>query len=114
MNPFEQLAREHNGKPTIGKVVEFFSDYFGVDVTNKSRKREVAWPRHLAGAYCKSLGYSYVQIGKKIKRDHTTVMLGAWRVKDQIRRIREGKQPNGKDIPIDLMNFLLTRWQYFG
>lgn len=81
------------------KIVQAVAESFGIrleDIFGKSQSREFVTPRQLAMYLCRqSLKMSFTKIGDFFKRDHSTVMSG-------IRRVREELNLPNSDLAVDL------------
>ncbi len=81
------------------KIVQAVAESFGIrleDIFGKSQSREFVTPRQLAMYLCRqTLKMSFTKIGDYFKRDHSTVMSG-------IRRVRNELNLPDSDLAVDL------------
>lgn len=54
------------------------------DILCRSRRRDVAWPRQYAMFLCRREGFSYPQIARFFRRDHSTVIHGVKAVSERL------------------------------
>lgn len=71
-------------------IINFVADYFNIsedDITSRSRTSDLVLPRHICMYLCKELTDNSLQdIAKALnKKDHTTVMHGIERIKEDIK-----------------------------
>lgn len=79
--------------PTPERIMQAVANYFSIPVDqmlSHSRSKDVAYPRQLAMYMIRlELGYSYPDIAKLFKRDHTTVMHACSKIENECQRNRE-------------------------
>lgn len=69
----------------IQKEVENYYRIKHSDLIGTSRSREIVFPRHIAIYLCKQLlDLTFADIGKKFKRDHTTIMHSVSKVENML------------------------------
>lgn len=79
-------------RPRVADVLEVVADLYQLrveDLRSQQRPRRIAWPRQLACAVASEItGKSYPQIGRVLRRDHTTILFAH----HKLRRLRAKKQ----------------------
>lgn len=66
-------------------LAQYLTDRYSLrdgDLFGRSRTSRVCLVRHLFAYGLRVLGYSYPEIGRVLRRDHTTIMSGVKRVED--------------------------------
>jgi chromosomal replication initiation ATPase DnaA len=65
------------------------------EIKGPSRFRSECWPRQLAFAALLDAGFSSAGIGRFFDRDHTTVLDGAGKARERIKRLENGLPVKG-------------------
>lgn len=78
------------GDPKVHKVIQVVASYYGLkprDIVSERRDLRVIGPRQVAMYICrKKTLLSFPQIGRAMRRDHTTIMHGAEAVERRIKK----------------------------
>ena len=74
------IKHYHLRSTTLPQLIEFINQLCDVDITQKTKQRQVILARFLYYALSKEIGYSLHQIGDSLKFDHTTVLHGSRQV----------------------------------
>lgn len=64
------------------EVIEMLSRKLGVDITDKSRKRDVTTARFVAFHWLRKMGYTCVEVAEMFGMHHSTVSYGVQEVDD--------------------------------
>ena len=71
---------------TVRSILDLVSARFSIslsEITGPSRRAELVEPRHVAMYLARLEGHSLPKIGRIVRRDHTTVLHGAEKIKRQ-------------------------------
>lgn len=63
-------------------VIEMLSSKLGVDITDKSRKRDVTTARFVAFYWLRKNGYTCVEVAEMFGMHHSTVSYGVQEIED--------------------------------
>lgn len=77
------LARQIKRPVRVAEILGVVSGYFGVtlaEMTGPDRRRRIVTARHVAAWCLRRSGFSFVDIGLALNRDHTTIMASVRRV----------------------------------
>ena len=90
----EALRTENPGlNPTPERIMEAVANYFYIPVEqmiSQNRSKDVAYPRQIAMYMIRQeLEYSFPDIAKRFKRDHTTVMHACNKIEEERKKSRE-------------------------
>ena len=93
-NAIDALRTENPGlNPTPERIMEAVSNYFYIPVEqmiSQNRSKDVAYPRQMAMYMIRQeLEYSFPDIAKIFKRDHTTVMHACNKIEEERKNSRE-------------------------
>ena len=93
-NAIDALRTENPGlNPTPERIMEAVANYFYIPVEqmiSKDRSKDVAYPRQMAMYMIRQeLEYSFPDIAKIFKRDHTTVMHACNKIEEERKNSRE-------------------------
>ena len=93
-NAIDALRTENPGlNPTPERIMEAVANYFYIPVEqmiSKDRSKDVAYPRQMAMYMIRQeLEYSFPDIAKIFKRDHTTVMHACNKIEEERKKSRQ-------------------------
>ena len=93
-NAIDALRTENPGlNPTPERIMEAVANYFYIPVEqmiSQNRSKDVAYPRQMAMYMIRQeLEYSFTDIAKIFKRDHTTVMHACNKIEEERKNSRE-------------------------
>ena len=93
-NAIDALRTENPGlNPTPERIMEAVANYFyipGEQMISQNRSKDVAYPRQMAMYMIRQeLEYSFPDIAKIFKRDHTTVMHACNKIEEERKNSRE-------------------------
>lgn len=93
-NAIDALRTENPGlNPTPERIMEAVANYFYIPVEqmiSQNRSKDVAYPRQMAMYMIRQeLEYSFPDIAKIFKRDHTTVMHACNKIEEERKNSRE-------------------------
>ena len=96
-NAIDALRTENPGlNPTPERIMEAVANYFYIPVEqmiSQNRSKDVAYPRQMAMYMIRQeLEYSFPDIAKIFKRDHTTVMHACNKIEEERRHSRETEE----------------------
>ena len=96
-NAIDALRTENPGlNPTPERIMEAVANYFYIPVEqmiSQNRSKDVAYPRQMAMYMIRQeLEYSFPDIAKIFKRDHTTVMHACNKIEEERKNTRETKE----------------------
>ena len=96
-NAIDALRTENPGlNPTPERIMEAVANYFYIPVEqmiSQNRSKDVAYPRQMAMYMIRQeLEYSFPDIAKIFKRDHTTVMHACNKIEEERRHSREAEE----------------------
>ncbi len=96
-NAIDALRTENPGlNPTPERIMEAVANYFYIPVEqmiSQNRSKDVAYPRQMAMYMIRQeLEYSFPDIAKIFKRDHTTVMHACNKIEEERKNTRETEE----------------------
>ena len=96
-NAIDALRTENPGlNPTPERIMEAVANYFYIPVAqmiSQNRSKDVAYPRQMAMYMIRQeLEYSFPDIAKIFKRDHTTVMHACNKIEEERKNSRETEE----------------------
>lgn len=71
----------------IERIVAITAGYYGIskaEIYGRSRATNIVTARHMAYLLAYNSGMSFTEIGKRFKRDHTTIMHGVDRMSRRV------------------------------